>query len=562
MESVWDDGIRLPDLSESKNKRGKTLKTLGISSGICTGSSTEKTGDDMQRPHGLDVYVYLRKSRKDIEEENRATDEGRIFDTLERHRNQLMELAKKEQHHILDIYEEVVSGEHLLDRPQIQEMLKMVDNGNCDAVMVMDLDRLGRGDMYDMGMIYRAFQYSETLIITPNEVIDPNAEGAELLFGVKSIISREELKSITKRMQRGRQVSAKEGKSITRKPPFGYLRDENLKLYPDPDHAWIVKRIFEMVAEGKGRSAIAKELTKMGIPTPDRAREWNATTLKNILNNEVYRGHIIWGTKRNVKRNGKYVAKPLPPDQWQRKDNAHEPIISQELWEKAHANYGKNYIPPVHTPRKLTNPLAGLIYCNNCNYAMQYKKDSKNVIQMECRSSKCRGVVRGISFRTLEDRVLEIMEKKIQEFKADEKEAKTKQKEPSVVISLHKKSLEAKEKELKTLYNQKENLHDFLEQGIYDIETFMVRQKKLADRIKETESEMKELQGGIIQKEREEKNRTEFIPKIRTVIDAYQTTEDIEKKNQLMKSVLDRVLYTRPKGSKYREFTIEVHFRF
>ena len=60
----------------------------------------------------------------------------------------------------------------------------------------MDLDRLGRGDMVDQGTIYRVFRYSETFIITPTEIIDPNDENQELTFSIKSLIAREELKQL------------------------------------------------------------------------------------------------------------------------------------------------------------------------------------------------------------------------------------------------------------------------------------------------------------------------------------------------------------------------------
>ncbi|MCU0094335.1 recombinase family protein [Bacillus sp. OR9] len=160
---------------------------------------------------------------------------GQHYDTLERHRTQLLELAHKEHHNIIDIFEEVVSGEYISERPMMQKLLREVESGIADAVLVMDLDRLGRGDMVDQGTIYRVFCYSETFIITPTEIINPNDENQELTFSIKSLIAREELKTIVKRMQRGRRASAKEGKSISRVPAYGYLRDNNLKLYPDPE---------------------------------------------------------------------------------------------------------------------------------------------------------------------------------------------------------------------------------------------------------------------------------------------------------------------------------------
>lgn len=262
----------------------------------------------MYRPQELDVFIYLRKSRKDLEEEKKAMEHGQHYDTLERHRTQLLELAHKEHHNIIDILEEVVSGEYISERPMMQKLLREVESGIGDAVLVMDLDRLGRGDMVDQGTIYRVFRYSETFIITPTEIIDPNDENQELTFSIKSLIAREELKTIVKRMQRGRRVSAKEGKSISRVPAYGYLRDNNLKLYPDPEKGWVISKVFELMANGMGRQTIAQELDRLDI-TPPQGEYWNPSTISSIIKNEVYLGHIIWGKIRYTKQNGKYIRK-------------------------------------------------------------------------------------------------------------------------------------------------------------------------------------------------------------------------------------------------------------
>jgi len=205
-----------------------------------------------------------------------------------------MEVAKRSSIILKGIYEEVVSGEFISERPQIQKLIHEVESSMADAVLVVDLDRLGRGDMLDQGMLDRAFRYSGTKIITPTEVYDPESDQWELVFGVKSLLARQELKAITKRMQSGRVSSAKEGKSISKKPPFGYFRDENLKLYPDPDTSWAVKYMFEQIANGLGRQAVAQELDRLGVKPPS-SDLWGPTTITEIIRNEVYIGSIIWG---------------------------------------------------------------------------------------------------------------------------------------------------------------------------------------------------------------------------------------------------------------------------
>lgn len=112
----------------------------------------------MQRPKELRVFIYLRKSRTDIEEEKKAAEEGKEYDALARHKRNLLEVIKREGHILVDEFKEIVTGESIIERTEIQKMLKRMDNGDADAVLVMDIDRLGRGDMYDSGILERAFR--------------------------------------------------------------------------------------------------------------------------------------------------------------------------------------------------------------------------------------------------------------------------------------------------------------------------------------------------------------------------------------------------------------------
>lgn len=515
----------------------------------------------MNRPTGLNCFIYLRKSRTDIEEEKKALQEGFSFDVLKRHRKQLLELAKQEQYNILDIYEEVVSGEHLLDRPQIQQMLKLVEQGHCDGVLVMDLDRLGRGDMYDMGMIYRAFQYSGTLIVTPTEVIDPNSDGAELLFGVKSILSREELKGITKRLQRGRQISAREGKSISKKPPYGYLRDETLKLHPDPETSWVVKYIFERVVEGAGRILIAQELDGMGVTPPRGKGPWSPSTIAAIIKNEVYTGHIIWGKIKYIKRGGgKYTRKRVPPDQWHRHDHAHEPLVSEGLFKEANLALSGRWRPPTKEANELTNPLAGILQCERCGRAIRYfpRKDRPND-DMRCIWPGCRGKQRGCSFPFVEKAILDGIRYLLQQYEAKDEVNREKK---DHVISLKEKVSENLKKELDDLNTQRNRLHDFLEQGVYDIATFRERQQVVVIRIRKAEDQLKEIEREIKKEKIRVKQQKEVVPKLWSVIEAYQKSDDPLKKNRLLKTVLEKATYYRdPTWTEPGKIRIQVYQR-
>ena len=102
--------------------------------------------------------IYLRKSRKDRDLELQTGH----FDTLQRHRDALLALAKQRGYSIAHIYEEVVSGDSIADRPEMQKLLAAVETGAFEGVLVMEVPRLARGNTKDQGVVAETFQYSGT----------------------------------------------------------------------------------------------------------------------------------------------------------------------------------------------------------------------------------------------------------------------------------------------------------------------------------------------------------------------------------------------------------------
>lgn len=518
----------------------------------------------MSRHTNLDIFVYLRKSRKDVEEERKAMESSTPFDTLAKHRRELMELIRREGHNVLGIFEEVVSGEYLSERPEAQEMLRQIEEGMVEGVVVMDLDRLGRGDMIDAGTIFRAFKFSETLIITPTEVIDCNAEGAELLFGVKSIIAREELKQINKRLQGGRRRSAKDGKSITRKPPYGYNRDENLKLIPHPDQAPVIRKIFEMMENGHGRQYVVKHLDSLGIAPPE-GKLWEQSTVSSIVKNEVYLGHIIWGKEKHLKRNGKRVKKKVPPELWIRHNNAHEAIVSQELFDSANQALHGRYKTPTRENLGLSNPLAGIIKCGVCERAMYLSRtaDRPNP-QLRCINPRCQPIQKGALLPIIEERVLQSLELLIQQTRLSDSElAESIQTPKDDAIESKSKQIDHLTKQLAELSAMRETAFEMLEKKVYSEETFLLRHKNISDRLKETESALERIKKEMDEEVYRQNHRQTIVPKVKAALENYHALNSPEQKNHLLKSIIEKVLFIRKKDwTKKDQFELDIIPRF
>src|SRR5690606_9521226 len=112
-----------------------------------------------------------------------------------------------------------VSGEKLSDRSEMLRLLDRLNERPPKGVLVMDQDRLSRGNMQEQGFILNTFRSNKVLIVTPHKVLDLNDESDEFQADIASLFARQELRMITRRMQRGRDQSAEAGNYIATRPP-------------------------------------------------------------------------------------------------------------------------------------------------------------------------------------------------------------------------------------------------------------------------------------------------------------------------------------------------------
>ncbi len=334
-------------------------------------------------PNLLPVAIYLRKSRSDVEAE--ASGEG---ETLSRHKRVLVQLANDFHYHVCAVYQEIVSGDQLASRPQALQMLHEVSLGNYHAVLCMDLDRLGRGNLIDQGLIQQAFKISGTLVVTPRKVYDLRDEWDEEWSEFEAFFARRELKMITRRLQRGRRYSAAEGKSISQRPPYGYLRNSDLRLQPNPQTAPVVQQIFAWAKIGSSRKEIAKKLNAMNIPAP-KGGQWGASTVAFILQNQAYLGRIIWGQHRYLKNGSKYQKEAVPEEQWIKKEAAHPALITSAEFPDLFATQSQ-CAHHMQREKQTRHPLSSLIFCYHCHRPMQYRKSyGKRQDRLICTTPDC-----------------------------------------------------------------------------------------------------------------------------------------------------------------------------
>lgn len=314
------------------------------------------------------VAIYLRKSR----------DEGENADVLSKHRDTLVAYARSRDW-TYKLYEEIGSGESIAKRTKIKQLLAHVDDGLYDGVLVMDIDRLGRGNHEDWAIICKAFYLTETFIITPQKIYDLSQEQDEMLFDFQAILAKMEYKMIKKRMRQGKVAGAKKGMWTNGSPPYPYIYNRATKqIEVDDEKLKIYRAMLDKYLLGMSTLEIAIWLNRRNTAPPYTGKRnkygWSHVTVYRILISEIHLGYIIYGKSRNHRDTAQLVAK----EDWIKVKGEHEPVKTEEEHAQIMAKIAQNAIIP-RKCRVGTLPLSGLLYCSKCGRRMQFKRrDTKN----------------------------------------------------------------------------------------------------------------------------------------------------------------------------------------
>ena len=494
---------------------------------------------------------YLRKSRFD-----RDFAELSVEETLKRHEAILDRLAQERGYHIAKTYHEVVSGESIAARPMVQQLLTEVNAGLYAGVLVVDVERLARGNSGDQAYISQVFQYSGTKIITPAKVYDPSNEFDEEYFEFGLFMSRREYKTINRRLIRGRESSASEGKYLGSIAPYGYRRvklknDKGYTLEIDPDEEPVVRKVFQMFLRHEGTKKIANALNDASIPTR-HGQPWTYATISNMLANPVYMGKIKRGYCRQIKsvENGQVVKRVKHLKSvvdYTLFDGLHPPLIDEETFNRAQEiRLGKQPPAPIKDGHELQNAFAGLIYCACCG-----KRIARTTTAA---SQKSRARVRCVNMRSchngtadygvVEQAVIDALRQWLEGYRVKIEAVGFAQD-----IENAQEQMEKLDQEIQRIQMQLENACDLVEQGLYTLEFFKARREKLSAEMTQIQEKKAGIQQSLEQLRRNEASQSLLIPSTEALLESYGDMTP-EEKNKLLKVILRRIEYAKGEDGK------------
>ena len=326
------------------------------------------------------VGMYLRLSR----------DDERVGESLSIENQRTILTKYIEEQHGWTLYDEYVddgiSGT-TFERPGVQRMLEDAKAGRINLIICKDLSRFGRNYIQVGQYTDYIFPMYNIRFIALNDNIDTaKSDSASMdMMPIMNVFNEWHAANTSKKLRAVFEANAKSGKYKTNYPPYGYMKgtDKNCTPIVDPYSSEIVRRIFEMRAAGYSIKRIAKHLNDEHILVPSdyyyqsigkvnpyqTAHLWSAGTVKRILNNPVYIGKLVQLRTTTVSyKNHKTVFRD--ESEWAVKENNHEAIISQELWDKVR-EIEESVSRGKRTKEGVTMPLSGLCYCSDCGSKMK-----------------------------------------------------------------------------------------------------------------------------------------------------------------------------------------------
>ena len=272
---------------------------------------------------------------------------GESYVTKDQQRERIDGWAKSQGHEIIRYWEEENVSGGKTDRPMLNEVMRRIKTHETDGVVVAKLDRFGRTLTGSLRLI-EEIHGAGALFASVAESFDITTPMGRMVVNIMLSIAQWELERITDNWVDVNVRAVKRGAHVG-PTPFGYVKDENSRLSPDPEWGYIITGLFQRRAAGESWTAIRRWIETEGAPCPE-ASGWNSSRLSKVIDMEVYLGVVAYSP-----RNAPVV----------RTEGAHKPLTDLATWHAAQQRRAAR-----HVGADVPQLLKGIVRCAGCRYAM------------------------------------------------------------------------------------------------------------------------------------------------------------------------------------------------
>lgn len=490
-----------------------------------------------------EILIYLRKSRTD---DPALT----VQETLSKHEQMLdawcmrtLGAAVPEQNR----FREVVSGETLEARPEVQKLLRLIEQPCYKAVLVVEPQRLSRGDLEDIGRLTKLLRYTGTLVITLQYTYDLTDARDRDYFERELKRGNEFLEYQKRIMGNGRVLSVENGNYIGSRAPFGYERTRIKEgkrwahtLEVNPDEAETVRMIFRLYADGNGATAICTRLNQIGSKTKNGA-QWTPPSIYGMLDNPVYIGMVKWQARKTIKlvENGEIVRHKPHQREYPVFPGKHPAIVDEALWEAVRARREARAIPRANVTGDLKNPLSGLVQCKCGRFLIRRPYGGRCADRMQCPNMTYCGNA-SCTMEELLDEVKRVLTNSIADFRIKLMQGAAAE---IAAYDIYRRRLEAHLDELREK-----------EQSLWEKYTEGMPRQIFDSLLQKNKDEQAQITAQIETAEQNAPRRIDYAERLRTYTAALESladeTCDAATQNELLKQCVIRMHYSRSRGQR------------
>ena len=242
-----------------------------------------------------------------------------------------------------------------VNRPALKALMRDIENGEVDVVVVYKIDRLSRslGDFTDLSKIFERHNVS---FVSVTQQIDTSNAAGRMMLNILMSFAQFEREMTSDRIRDKIYATRKKGLWSGGMIPFGY-KTVDKRLVPDPVTAPVVRHVFARYAESASAKLVASELQKKFGPRTFGSKKggdptWRMMHVYRILRNPVYKGELLHRATGEIFH------------------GLHEPLVDAALWEDCRRilDESAGLQPSAH--RETVAILKGLVRCGHCGGAM------------------------------------------------------------------------------------------------------------------------------------------------------------------------------------------------
>jgi len=339
--------------------------------------------EETEKPRRVAIYVRVSKEEQ-AEGQSLAEQERRCRAYLAR---------EKPHWSIVGVYEDQHSGKTATGRGNFRKMLKLVDEGQIDAIVCHHLDRFSRS-LHDIMVYFRQFEEQGVVLAFAEDRFDFSTPEGILQFHVLAVFADWYIQNLAREVRKGKLGRVLKGEH-NNQVPFGYVRNEQGKLEIVPEEGEALREAFERYASGVATDRqIAEMFTQRGLRTRS-GKIWSKDGVRDLLQNDFYYGVVEYRTD-------------LYPGN-------HPPLISKELFDQALAmRHKRRPAPRTYSATLRTYLLNGIAYCATCGRSLRAQGSRNYQYYREVSHLRgyddCPHAGEGVQSHVIEDQVAKVFQ--------------------------------------------------------------------------------------------------------------------------------------------------------